>query len=174
MSTPVILTPPVLPEGMCFATEQERANAYFGLASAEVGGEYTTWNIGTTTPTVDNNGFPWLKLNPDGTLDGVYTFSSGAWVRPYPFPAGPNGLRMLWVGSTTDLNTYDGGSAGAVTAMTGPFWEVDTDWADKIPRGVGTVAVGVNANELASGSSATDAVRGVYFIRRTTRTQIVG
>jgi len=173
MSTPVQLTPPILPEGVCFANEQERANSFFELASAQISGEFTSWNVGTSTPTVDNQDKPWLKLNSDGSPEGSYAFSSGAWVRPYPVPPGPNAVRWLWTSDQATLDTFDGGSAGAVTNTTGPFWTIDTDFADKIPIGAGTVAaVGVDAAKV--NMTGAQKVRGVNFIKRTTRKYIVG
>jgi hypothetical protein len=170
----IVITSSTIPEGVCFSSEQDRFNTFAAYLQAVLPGTYSTFVKSASTPSVDDQDKPWIKINADGSLVGVYTFSSGAWVRPYPIPAGPNGFRMLWADTLVALETYDGGSAGAVTATSGPFYEVDSDFTDRIPRGAGTVAVNTNANELASGSSATDSVRGIYIVKRTARTMIVG
>lgn len=166
----IVLTPGVLPEGFCPMSEQERYSGYTAATTALLPGNFSSFNMGSSQPTVDNQGLPWIKQNADGSLIGIYTFANGAWARPHEIPPGSNGFRALWVGTTLELETYDGGAAGAVTDYSGPFWAVDSDFTDKIPVGAGTnAAVGVNANQLSSGASATDQVRGVYFIMRTAR-----
>lgn len=174
MSTPVTLTAETLPEGICFQSEQERFNTFISFTSAEVPDEFTSFNVGTSSPAVDDQDKPWLKLNSDGSPDNTYTFAFGAWVATY-WPPASSEIRMLWSGTEVALQTFDGGSVGAVTAITGPFWERDSAFDDLIPRGAtATVPVNTNASELTSGASATDQVRGVYFIKRTARTHRVG
>lgn len=133
------------------------------------------FNFGADQPTVDNQDKPWIKTDASGNLIGIFTFASGAWTRPHPIPAGPNGFVAMWAGDLADLDTFDGGTAGAVSATSGPFWTYLSDFDDKIPRGAtATVPVNTNASQLASGSSATDQVRGIYFIQRTARVYYVG
>lgn len=171
----IIFTPGSVPPGFCPATEQERFNLYATLLSGVLPGTYSTFIVSSSQPTVDQQSFPWIKVNADGSLIGIYTFANGAWVRPHPVLAGPNAFRTLWVGSTGDLATYDGGDAGAITSTTGAFWEVDTDWTDKIVIGAGAnAAVSTNANQLTSGSSSTDQVRGSYIIKRSARVYYIG
>lgn len=164
----VSLIPGTIPLGFCPASEQERLNMYAALLTADVSSDVAV--ISTTTPSVDDQDKFWVRKNADGSYEGIYTFSAGAWVRPYEVPASSS-VRWLWVGAEVDLETFDGGSAGAVTATTGPFWEADHDFDDVIPRGAtATVPVGTNASQLSSGASATDQVRGVFFAKRTART----
>lgn len=159
-----------LPEGVCPINEQERFNLYAAFLSGFLPGNFSSFNFGNSQPTVDNQDKPWIRTNADGTLDGLYVFANGAWLSPYPISAGPNGVRWFWADTVAALETFEGGSAGVVTPVTGPFWEVDTAFAGKIPRGPdGTVAVNVDASELSSGASASDQVRGIYCIKRTAR-----
>lgn len=159
-----------IPEGVCPSTEQQRFNLFVTFLSGFLPGTYSTRNVGTTEPVVDDRDKLWDKLSADGSLVRSYAFSNGVWNAPYTFPAGPNALRLLWAGALADLDTFDGGSAGAVTAFSGPFWESDVTFDDKVPRGAtATVPVNTDAMELTSGASATDQVRGVYFIKRTLR-----
>ena len=137
-TTPVTLIPPTLVEGYCFRGWQFLANDLFGGATAFLPGEFRAVNFSTSEPVAEERDRPWYRLNPDGSPDRWYTYFNGQWVSPYEVPAGSD-ERRIWVGAVIDLETYDGGSAGAVTATTGPFWEVDTDFAQRIPLGVGTL-----------------------------------
>jgi hypothetical protein len=161
--------PATIPEGKCFNNDQERLN---WLASHLVGylpGNFTTLNTGSSEPTVENRSLPWYSTNDDGSPNGMYSYFNGSWVQKHPIPAS-SGFRFLWAGTVGDLDTLDGGNAGTISEDTGPFWEVDTAFADKILIGAGTnAAVNVNAAQLATGSSATDEVRGIYIIKRTAR-----
>lgn len=168
----IIFEAGVLPEGVCPQNEQERFNLFVQFLSGFLPGNFTAWNIGTTTPTVDNQDKPWLKLNADGSMVRSFTYSSGVWNAPYTFPAGPNNLRMLWAGALVDLDTFDGGSAGAVTAFTGPFWEKDANFDDRLGVGAGALAVNTNTDAFTAAAGTTE-MRGVYFIKRTARTSFV-
>ena len=52
----------------------------------------------------------------------------------------------IYKGTTTELETFDGGEAGAVGDWTGPMWEVDTDFQFKVPIGAGTNSVTYDSN----------------------------
>lgn len=169
----ITFNPGTLPEGFCPQSEQQRFNTYISHLSGILPGTFSTFVVSASQPSVDQQSYPWIKVNADGSIVGIYTFANGAWVRPHPIPPGPNGARMLWADTLGNLATFEGGDAGAITSTTGAFWELDSDWTDKLPRGAGTVAVNTNANELSSGVSATDQVRGVYFVKRTARVYFV-
>lgn len=96
------------------------------------------YNFGPDIPSVDNRVYPWFRTGIGDYSEGWYYWNGTAWIMAHPVPASGN-ERRLWVGSTADLETYDGGSAGAVTSTTGPFWTVDTNFAGKFPIGPGTV-----------------------------------
>lgn len=164
----IVATPGTLPEGFCPISEQQRYNQYIDSTTFVLPGNFSSFNIGPDQPTVDNQTKPWYKRSSAGAPSGWYSFYSGAWVKEHPIPASSE-VRMMWVGTTAALQTYDGGAVGAVTELSGPMWEVDTAFADKIPVGAGGTPVATNASELSSGASATDQVRGVYVIRRTAR-----
>lgn len=163
----ITFIPSTLPEGTCYTNEQERFNGYTAQLVGYLPINFTTWNTGSSEPTVENRGLPWHKTNA-GAPDYNYDFFNGQWVSLY-WPPASSSLRMLWVGTLTALETFDGGEAGTVSDDTGPFWERDTDFTDKILIGAGTVAVNTNSSTLADGTSATDQVRGLYVIKRTGR-----
>ncbi len=170
----ITFVPGSLPEGVCPQNTQELFNLFTQFLSGYLPGTYSTFNFGSTEPTVDNQDKPWIRTNADGSIDGVYTFSAGSWIRPHPLPAGPNSMRYIWVGSLASLALFEGGDAGVISDRTGSFYEQDVDFNDVIPRGAtATVPVSTNASELGSGASATDQVRGVYFVKRSSRTFFV-
>lgn len=156
-----------LPEGICFQSEQERFNTFVTFLSGFLPGDFTAWNIGTSQPTVDNNDKPWLKLNSDGSWERVYTFRSGAWVAPY-WPPASSAIRMLWSDTEAALQTFDGGTVAAVSPTTGPFWERDSNFDDRLAVGAGALAVNTNTDAFTAAAGTTE-MRGTYFIKRTAR-----
>lgn len=133
-SNAIALTPTSLPEGICFANEQSRLNAYTAAIAASYGGS-AGFNVGNSTPSVDSQGLPWARTNVDGSLDRIYTFFGGQWRAPHYTPPGSI---MLYMGTLADLDTFDGGSAGTVTLYAGPFWAEVTEARFRAPMGPGT------------------------------------
>ncbi len=136
--TLINLTPPNLPIGYCPTNYQQLANDIVSGTQAtfnsSIGNSF--FNFGPTTPALNNQVYPWLDENGEW-----WVFNGGYWSRKNPVAA--NGLeRRIFVGSTTDLRSYDGGdgTANTPTNYTGPMWEVDTAFEAKFPVGVGTFA----------------------------------
>lgn len=152
MSTPVTLTPGTLPAGYCPSTYQQILEDFLTNTVATLPGTYNTFVYGSSTPAVSDQDKVWVKVDASNNLVGIYTYN-GAWVRPHEVPPSSS-IRTMWVGTTVALETFDGGTAGAVTATTGPMWEVDTAFDFRIPMGVGTNATtydGVAATSLTVG-----------------------
>lgn len=159
LSTTIIqLTPPALPAGYCPSSYQQLANdIVYGTTPqflSSVGN--TFFNTGASEPSADNRIYPWL--DDDGNW---WVYQGGKWARKHPI--GPNDLdRRIYVGTTTQLETYDGGSAGAITTYTGPMWEVDTAFDARFPVGVGTFAssgvVNVGLTSTSTGVAGEDKV----------------
>ena len=88
----------------------------------------------------------WFQVSAAGSDAGalirIYCWdnTAGKWLSQHPCPA-IGSERRLWVGNTTDLQTYDGGDANAPSHFAGPMWAVDTNFAAKIPIGPGTLPV---------------------------------
>lgn len=137
-NTIVTLIPGTLPQGYCFRGYQQLLIDFVAAITAFLAGQYRTYNYGNSEPVANDRDKPWRRLNVDGSPDRWYDYFNGQWVSPYEVPPSSD-ERRLWVGIAVDLETYDGGSAGAVTATTGPFWEVDTDFAGKVIVGPGTL-----------------------------------
>jgi hypothetical protein len=137
----IMVTPPAFAEGYCPTSYQQVANDMAEGFGFYIAGIYTVWNYGQSEPAAADRGKPWLRLKGDGTPDKVYIYYNGQWVSRHQVPAGGQ-ERRLWVGSTGDLETYDGGQAGAVGAASGPMWEVDSTFGGRMPLGVGTTPAG--------------------------------
>lgn len=140
----IIFTVGSLPPGFCPTSEQERVNGYIAQLSGVFPGTLNTFNFGNGLPTADNQDKPWIRTTSTGAFDRIFTFSGGAWISPHPSPAAVGGIGnevRMWRGLLADLDTYDGGLAGAVTATTGPFWTEVTEMRFKSPFGVGSGAI---------------------------------
>lgn len=154
--TLINLTPPNLPSGYCPANYQQLANDIVSGTQATfnstIGNSF--FNFGPTTPALNNQVYPWLDENGNW-----WVFNGGYWSRANPVPAG--GLeRRIFVGTTTDLQTYDGGNTNSPSAWSGPMWEVDTAFEARFPVGVGTFAasgvVSVNGTTTSTAVSGED------------------
>lgn len=148
----VSLTPGTLPTGYCFTTLQQLYNDFIRFTTAYLPNTYNTHNYGSTTPIAEDRDKAWFRLFGDGSPDRWYVYYNGAWVAPHPVPASGS-ERRLWVGDLTSLQTYDGGSAAAVSATTGPFWEEDTNFQGRSPMGPGAIPTSNPAKTLAVGEN---------------------
>jgi hypothetical protein len=106
------------------------------------------FNFGPTYPAINNRIYPWLDENGQWWI-----YDQGVWLRKNPVTAAYE--RRIYVGTTTDLLSYDGGDGTAIaTTTTGPMWEVDTLFDARFPVGVGAFAasgaVAVNGTATAT------------------------
>ena len=132
--TLITLTAPSLPVNYCPTNYQQLANDIIGGTQATfnsaIGNSF--FNFGSTVPALNNQIYPWLDEN------GLWwVFSNGYWTRINPVPASGS-ERRIYVGNTTDLQTYDGGNTNTPSNWSGPMWEVDTAFDARFPVGVGT------------------------------------
>ena len=153
--TLITLTAPSLPANYCPASYQKLANDIIGGTQATfnstIGNSF--FNFGPTYPAINNQIFPWL--DQDGNW---WIYDQSLWTRKNPVAAGGFD-RRIFVGTTTDLLSYDGGDGTATaTTTTGPMWMVDTLFDARFPVGAGAFA--------ASGA--------VAVLGTTTSTSIVG
>jgi microcystin-dependent protein len=139
---------PSAPPGYCFSTwTQLFIDIYRGAYAVIAGNIGTGFNFGQTIPGVDDTNKPWVRTNPDNSLEGIYTFAYGKWTRPHPIPAGPNDYRAIWVGPLAGaggLWSFDGGDGQDPTIVPGAnvigsFWDQDTTFAARMLVGVGTL-----------------------------------
>lgn len=152
----------------CFTSEQQRLNSFSALQFVEIE-DQVAYIISESQPSVENQDKLWIQVDAFGNPIGHFIYSSqyAQWVWPHPVAA--NDLRLqLYTGDPADVDDLDGGDSLAVTATTGPFWAIETDFTNLIPIGAGTVPVGTDAGKFATGS-AYPFVRGIYFLSRTAR-----
>jgi hypothetical protein len=134
--TLITLTPPSLPIGYCPTNYQQLANDVISGTQAtfnsSIGNSF--FNFGPTTPALNNQVYPWLDENGNWWI-----YKDGYWLRQHPIAAG-SAERRIYVGTTTDLQTYDGGNTNAPSNWSGPMWQVDTLFEARFPVGAGTFA----------------------------------
>lgn len=134
------LLPGTLPDPYCFTSWQQTYADFFNLGQIIAVNGSRFYNLGDAEPVAELRDFPWFR-----TLDGYWYYwstTAGAWVRPF-WPLASSKKRILWVGSIADLTAEDGGDANPVGFAAGPFWEVDTLFADRLPIGVGAIVPAV-------------------------------
>ena len=135
-TTLIQLTPPSLPSGYCPTSYQQLASDIINGTAAQfrsdIGNSF--FNFGGFEPSAENRIYPWM--DDDGNW---WAYQGGYWARKHSVAAG-SAERRIFIGSTAELESYDGGSPGTVTQYTGPMWEVDSVFAARFPVGVGTFA----------------------------------
>lgn len=137
-----------LPEGTCPAWLIPLWPTLVSNLSANLNGSLNVFNYGSSTPAPADQDKPWIRLDSSGRPDRWYVYSGGNWIAQHPTPAG---VIVLWEGDISTIDTFDGGEAGAITAVTGPMWEHVTELQAKFPIGVGTLPT--SATVLAVGST---------------------
>lgn len=151
MATQIEITGQSLPADYCLTTLQQLFIDFHTRLSGELAGSSSLFTVSSSTPSTDDEDRPWFRLSgTDKSPERLYQFWQGQWVSLHQTPASDS-ERRLWVGSPTELITYDGGAAGTVTDTTGPMWEVDTLFAAKFPFGVGTTDNGTEIEVTVSG-----------------------
>ena len=161
--------------GYCFRSYDQFGNDVARNLIVTLPGTVTPWNYGPNQPGNSVRDRPWLvtdEVTGAPVNGGTVTWSPayGRWVSVYPTPSG-TGIRMIWVGSLSELENYDGGEPGTVSEVTGPFWERDTALNDLVPIGVGTTiaTVGTSTQVFDDATPGDPKLVGVYFIKRTCR-----
>lgn len=125
-------------EGYCPPSYQQLATDIANALSGYLPGNFSSWNIGSTVPSVENQDKPWLELDASSCRPIRIWYWSGdsAWISLHP---DFTGKVIMYEGLEADVPTLDGGEAGAVTAISGPMWEIVTEMAAKFPVGPGNL-----------------------------------
>lgn len=141
MSTPITLLPGTLPAGYCYPDDPQQLNLdivtrILAFLDQNFPGIY----VGPTSapPPADQRDRVWI--NSDNQL--AYQYLGGKWRRTYQFAAANSGLSpflVLWTGLAADIDSFDGGSPGAVSDTTGPLWQIVAEFAGSVPIGVGLI-----------------------------------
>lgn len=132
-----------VPEGTCYTSPAFDWPLLVSLITANLSGSLDTVNTGSSTPAAEDRDKPWVRTNSDGTDDGVWAYYNGYWVQKHPLPVG---AVMMYEGAEADIDTFDGGEVGAVTNITGPFWETVDEMAARSPIHPGTLPSGTLIN----------------------------
>lgn len=139
--TLLVILPGTLPEGYCWPSNPDDFQrvilelARVKLPATSGGGVVISQN----TPATTDWDKLWVRTDGSGNLIRNYTHGGyGVWVSPHPEPPA-SAKRLLWTGTENALKTFDEGVDEAVTAVTGPFWEVDHDFDGRFPIAPGTV-----------------------------------
>ena len=148
-----------LAQPQCWTTPQNLVNDFADTASIDIG-DLTGIIKSDTAPDPNDRDKGWYKTSAGAPI-GLFIYYNGAWLMPHQTPANGD-ERRLWVGSEVDLQTYDGGSGAAVTAASGPFWEVDHDFDGLFPVGAGIIPGGGGASINVGQTSDTNAASGEY------------
>ena len=148
--TLITLTPPSLPVSYCPLNYQNLANDIIGgtqaVFNSTIGNSF--FNFGPTFPAINNRIYPWLDENGQWWI-----FDQGFWIYKNPVVAGSY-ERRIFVGTTNDLLSYDGGDGTAVAGDTsGPMWMVDTLLDARFPVGVGAFAASGSVAVLGTATS---------------------
>ncbi len=136
--TLITLTPPSLPIGYCPTNYQQLANDVISGTQASfnsaIGNSF--FNFGPTTPTLNNQVYPWLDNNGNW-----WVFQGGYWSRENPVAANSS-ERRIFVGTSADVLSYDGGDGTVYSGnpYAGSMWAIDTNFEARFPVGAGTFA----------------------------------
>ena len=136
--TLITLTPPSLPIGYCPTNYQQLANDVISGTQANfnssIGNSF--FNFGPTTPTLNNQVYPWLDNNGNW-----WVFQGGYWSRENPVAANSS-ERRIFVGTSADVLSYDGGDGTVYSGnpYAGSMWAIDTNFEARFPVGAGTFA----------------------------------
>jgi hypothetical protein len=136
--TLITLTPPSLPIGYCPSNYQQLANDVISGTQANfnsaIGNSF--FNFGPTTPTLNNQVYPWLDNNGNW-----WVFQGGYWSRENPVAANSS-ERRIFVGTSADVLSYDGGDGTVYSGnpYAGSMWAIDTNFEARFPVGAGTFA----------------------------------
>lgn len=130
-----MILPGSLPEGYCYPDSPQVLNVdIVTRIQAFLDQNFPGIWVSNVEPPVNYRDRVWF--NTDSTQS--YYFISGAWQRKFQWPANDK-RAIFYTGDPADVDSLDGGSAGAVGPSTGPLWEIYTDLAGKVPVGAGTL-----------------------------------
>jgi hypothetical protein len=136
-----------LPAGFCFTNPETDWPKLAALLYAQIE-NLTNVVISSTTPGPEDQGKVWYKLDASGRIIRRFNYAQGVWSSRHPKLPGEI---ILYEGSQASIATFDEGTGGPVTEVSGPMWEEVTQLQGRIPLGPGAlptsgveVAVGAN------------------------------
>lgn len=128
INLPII--PGQLPSGFCATDYQSLLNAFAAnmvAISSSASGAFNNWVFSAAKPA--DNTVGWYQLDALGRPIRTYIFAQGAWLSLHTLQPGST---IWWFDAVPDLNTFDGGDASVVSAITGPMWQLAKDKNDNV------------------------------------------
>lgn len=147
----------------CFATEQERLNAYIAATRGTVPAGYIQWIESSTKPAPSDQDKIWLKLNVStGLGEGGFIFVAGSWTSIMPHPMIP-GIIVDYVDAALNGLTFAQAKAAILlldggTALT-PFWRI-CDGTDGTPNLCGRTTLAAGLGEPIATVAMTERIYG--------------
>ena len=139
----ITFIPGTLPANYCYTTPQQYYIDIMSITQGFLPGQYTTVIKSATAPDSTDRDKVWFRLNNDNSFDRAYVFFNGIWVSKHPLPIGFTSIAPRSLGNAVAVGNWDEGvGADPTTALTGPFWEVDTDFSGRSPIGAGALGGG--------------------------------
>ena len=133
------VVPGQLPVGFCPNTYQDMLNGYSSVQTVTFPNTFAGVTVSASKPADTEQA--WLQLDTIGRPTRLYYFSQGAWLSQHPSVPG---MIQIWVNALPDFTTFDGGDANALSAISGPMWQVAVDASTtpitaRFPIAVGTL-----------------------------------
>src|SRR5687767_16004673 len=121
MSAVVTLVPGTIPPGTCYSTLQALLELIINNTTAYLAGTSNTFNFGSTTPNSDQRDRPWFRTDVNYNPERWYTWSNqySLWLAVHPMTPGTIVMDSTDSSAAGYYDSFDGGSAGAVTATSG-------------------------------------------------------
>lgn len=147
------IVPPTVPEGFCNTLTEDWVQQIVNLMSQSVA---IFADVGTIVlkqeaqPNANQREYLWYK--PSTGITYYWDTGTSAWISPHLDEPGSD-VRRWWAGTLLALESYDGGSPGAVGANAGPMWEEDTTMRGRSPMGPGAIPDSNPAKTLAVGEA---------------------
>lgn len=161
--------------GFCPSSQQAFANAVAESLEVFFPGEFSLTIKSSSQPTVEQRSMTWNKVDAStGVSVGYFEWNVviGQWAKNH-WNGGvvPTYERRIFVGTLTQLETYDGGESGTVSQSTGPFWTRDTAFDNAWPLGIGSlIAAPLTTLQVFDDAAPGDPKAiGVYIIKPTAR-----
>lgn len=134
------LVPGTLASNCYPAAPQTLYNEMFAKGVALLGTLGKGFVVSETEPAPADRDKIWVQIDANGFVvpHGLWRYGGGIWHWPHEVTTTSIERRFV-EGDAAAVQLYDGGTAVAVGDATGPFWEIDANYAGRSPMGAGTI-----------------------------------
>ena len=137
------INPVTVPEGACIPGDaQSMVNFIAQNLQLVLSTTFTGLIVQQATPDAVDRDKAWLRLGASGEPIRLYSWYAGFWVSQHAIPTSDKRRYVVENASDANIRTIDlDADPGAIpaTEFTGPFWEVDTDYAGRMIIAEGTL-----------------------------------